>query len=363
MWRHRGQQSTPAADAPAHGRDTSGSTGRGRLGMGANQRMSAWRNILSWLVFPALVGALAYVPMRVSGADIAGALGLAAQAGEPLVYFAVVATGFTLLALLEHVLPYERSWNRAHGDVRTDVTHLLVTGIGTNELVKATLAGTAVAAAAWLSAQVGGSLWPAHWPLVVQLGLALLTAELGHYWFHRLSHEWPLLWRLHATHHSAPRLYWLNATRFHPLDLFFLISLQTLPLIALGAPARVLFLYAAFTSVYGQIQHCNIDLRTGPFNWLFSTPELHRWHHSTDPREGNANYGAVLNVWDHLFGTFFWPRGRRFAGPVGIAAMPDFPRGYLSQLASPFRWTRLGAGDEVLPGYSKEAPLPPGEVG
>ncbi len=46
----------------------------------------------------------------------------------------------------------------------------------------------------------------------------MIVSEFGSYWAHRLMHERPLLWRLHAVHHSAERLYWLNAGRFHPLD-------------------------------------------------------------------------------------------------------------------------------------------------
>ena len=111
--------------------------------------------------------------------------------------------------------------------------------------------------------------------------------------------------QLESTHHRAPRLYWLNATRFHPLDLFGLIACQNLPLILLGAPPRVFAMYVLFSVVYGQLQHGNIELRTRALDWLFSTPGLHRFHHSTDTREGNANYGAILIGWDLVFRSFF----------------------------------------------------------
>ena len=166
----------------------------------------------------------------------------------------------------------------------------------------------------------------------------LVLGDLCYYWFHRLSHENGLVWRVHAAHHSAPRLYWLNATRFHPLDLFALITCQTAPLILLGAGPPTLLAYGLFTGAYGQLQHCNVAVRTGPLRFLFATPEIHRWHHSTDPREGNNNYGAVLSTWDLLFGTFFYPGDRAFTGPVGLHDLPNFPRGYLGQLLSPIRW-------------------------
>jgi sterol desaturase/sphingolipid hydroxylase (fatty acid hydroxylase superfamily) len=190
-----------------------------------------------------------------------------------------------------------------------------------------------------LAASLGTNLWPAGAPLVAQIFLAILIAELGHYWFHRVSHERPLVWRLHATHHSSKRLYWGNATRFHPFDLFALISLQSVPLLLLGIPESTFLGYSLFASVYGQLQHANIRLSTPRWlDWVFSSPGLHRWHHSPDPGEGNHNYGAILSSWDLVFGTFFRPCERTFGGKVGLSGLPEFPTRYVAQLASPFRW-------------------------
>jgi sterol desaturase/sphingolipid hydroxylase (fatty acid hydroxylase superfamily) len=98
-------------------------------------------------------------------------------------------------------------------------------------------------------------------------------------------------------------------------------------------------MYTLFAVVYGQLQHANVELRIPrALDRIFSSPGLHRWHHSTDPREGNRNYGAILSLWDLAFGTFFRPRDRDFAGPVGIADLPRFPQRYLAQLSTPFRW-------------------------
>jgi ornithine lipid hydroxylase len=307
------------------------------------------RDLARWSVFPALVAGTAAIAIWGSGVDLAAGIGLAAVPSEAILYPAVIALGWTSIALLERWLPYRREWRRSHGDVGTDVAHLLVSATFASGVARAVLGMTAVVAAGWLSTRMGLVLWPSSWPWAIQLALALAVAELGHYAFHRLSHEHPLVWRLHAAHHSAPRLYWLNATRFHPGDLVSLIVFQTAPLILLGINARAMFLYAVFTAVYGQLQHCNVDLRTGALSWVFSTPEIHRWHHSTNPREGNSNYGAVLNLWDLLFGTLHFPRDRRFHGPVGIGDMPAFPQGYVAQLLSPLRWSHLPRSAELSP--------------
>jgi sterol desaturase/sphingolipid hydroxylase (fatty acid hydroxylase superfamily) len=292
-------------------------------------------------LFPLFVLGMTALARVGPGLDPAGALGLPAPANDVLVLLGAIALVYPAIALCERLLPYRREWRCAQGDLRADVVHLLFTGAAANAIFGSTVRVAAVGAAAWLAARSGGGLWPADAPLLLQLALAVWLAELGHWAFHRLSHEQPLVWRLHAAHHSAPRLYWLNATRFHVLDLFCLVSFQAFPLIALGIGRDGFLAYAIFSALYGQLQHANVDLRTGPLDFVFSTPGLHRWHHSTDVREGNANYGAILIFWDLLFRTFFRPHGRVFDGRVGIADLPRFPSGWLGQQLAPLRWARI----------------------
>jgi sterol desaturase/sphingolipid hydroxylase (fatty acid hydroxylase superfamily) len=291
----------------------------------------------SMIVFPALLALITAAALYAPRLDIGAALGLARDPNQPLTFVVVLAILYALIASAERLLPYRPEWNRAQGDQRTDVGHLLLNGLVTSRVASAVAYAIGLAGSIWLAERVGLRLWPSHWPMAAQLLLALVVAEFGHYWFHRISHERALVWRVHAPHHSAPRLYWLNATRFHPLDLFGLIVCQIVPLVLLGADAPALLAYGLFSGAYGQLQHGNIDVRSGPLRYLFSTPEVHRWHHSTDTREGNNNYGAVLSGWDLLFGTFFYPRDRRFSGPVGIGDMPNYPTGLLAQLVAPFR--------------------------
>lgn len=299
------------------------------------------RRIAAAALFPLLVAAMTAFAVRASTLDLATPLGVAPAANPGLLVLLAIAIFYPLVAILERLWPHRPEWNEAHGDVPADALYLLVSSPLAQAVFEATLRGGAVAAAAWLTSRFGFSPWPASWPPLAQLFLAIGVAEFGHYWFHRISHENPWVWRLHATHHSAQRLYWLNATRFHPLDLLALLAFQTVPLILAGATPRAILMYSLFAAVYGQLQHANVQLRTGPLDWLFATPGLHRFHHSTDPHEGNANYGAILIGWDLVFRSFFRPRGRDFDGPVGIAAMPHFPRGWLAQLASPFRWREI----------------------
>ncbi len=156
----------------------------------------------------------------------------------------------------------------------------------------------------------------------------------------------PLLWRLHATHHSPGRLYWLNASRFHPLDTAGSVALSLGSVSLLGANPDVLLLMAIWIAVHGLFQHCNIKLRLGPLNYIFSMAELHRWHHSLVLEEANANYGNNIIFWDIVFGTMYWPRDRDASENIGLSDLDAFPQGWLGQILSPFRWKQLEQGEE-----------------
>ena len=150
----------------------------------------------------------------------------------------------------------------------------------------------------------GYGVWPRGWPMAIQVVMAIVVAEFGLYWAHRIAHEWKPLWRFHAVHHSVIRLWIVNTGRFHFVDSFKSIVVGMAILLALGAPMEVLIWLSAVTAFIGMLTHCNVDMRFGPLSWWFNTPELHRWHHSRDLREGNKNYSENIMLWDHMFGTF-----------------------------------------------------------
>ena len=215
--------------------------------------------VASWLVFP-----------LVMGGSVAAAIALLPSLGPARAVVVSQTAAVVCIVLGEIFLPHRRRWKRSHGDFRTDAIHAAVTGIGTTQLARPLVNLLAAGVASWLAAALGSPLWPTAWPLVLQLGLALVVAELPQYWFHRLEHEHDAFWRFHAVHHSAPRLYWLNAARFHPVDIWLLYVVGYTPLVILGCPAQVIGLFALFDAVFGMLQHANVDLRLGPLNLLFS---------------------------------------------------------------------------------------------
>lgn len=245
-----------------------------------------------------------------------------------------------LIIACERALPFHAPWNKSHGDVGTDVMHGILSTAIVPEIFRVLFLGLLTQGAVVIAEHTGGGFWPSQWSLFAQLCVAAVIAELGQYWVHRIAHEREFLWRLHATHHSAPRLYWLNAGRFHPLDTFIQYGSEATLLILCGAGPELMTVFTVYEVVLGLLQHSNVDVRLGPLNYVFSMAELHRWHHSRDLKEANTNYGSNIILWDLVFGTFFYPKGSRPSPDIGIADMPRFPMSYLAQVLSPFTWKR-----------------------
>lgn len=146
-------------------------------------------------------------------------------------------------------------------------------------------------------------------------------------------------WLLHALHHGSERLYALNNFRFHPLNYVLNFALGVFPLMLLGVPSKVLLGYLALSQPVLMLQHANLDLRSGWLNYVFSTNELHRWHHSAARDEANSNYGNALILWDLVFGTFRYRPAENAPRRIGLfATSGDYPAraSYLAQLRSAF---------------------------
>ncbi len=256
---------------------------------------------------------------------------------EPTVAAITVACA-VIIAWAERRHTLFSNWRPTQRDVRTDLAHTAVSMVVVPKAVELGLRVLLLGFAAELARRFGMGVWPHQAHVGLQFLLALLISQFGEYWFHRLSHQTPWLWRLHATHHSPHRLYWLNAARFHPLDTALNYTVSIGPLILLGAGADMLMLLAVFMTVHGMFQHCNVDLRLGPLNYVFSMAELHRYHHSLDPKEANANYGNNILLFDLVFGTVHYPKDETASESIGLSDLDEFPQDYAGQILSPFRW-------------------------
>lgn len=238
-----------------------------------------------------------------------------------------------VIIILESIIPYEPKWKPTWQEIRLDLVFMFLVQL---ILPKVLSLFFALEISDYLK-QIGwtlDSLWPTDWAILSQTILMILIADLFRYWLHRWSHTFEGLWRFHAVHHSVQKLYWLNVGRFHPIDKALQYFCDVLPFVLLGVSEEVLTLYFALYAIKGFFQHSNVDVHLGVLNYIFSGPELHRWHHSKKVSESNSNYGNNLIIWDILFGSYFLPADNR-VGEIGLLN-PNYPTGFWKQLCAPF---------------------------
>jgi sterol desaturase/sphingolipid hydroxylase (fatty acid hydroxylase superfamily) len=107
-----------------------------------------------------------------------------------------------------------------------------------------------------------------------------LLFDCFYYWFHRMQHAVPLLWRFHAVHHSIEELNAANCYHHATEGLFRLpfIFIPLMLVIDLKVPDVVVI--TAVLSAWGHFVHANTRVSFGPLDRILATPRWHRVHHS-----------------------------------------------------------------------------------
>lgn len=269
-----------------------------------------------------------YVPFMLLGLNGAGIALIAAGAPKYwllLILAVAIATSF----LVERTIPYDSDWNNDRSDTVRDRIHVAV-----NE----TLILASVAAIPLLAAIVPApGIWPSSWPFVLQVLAAVLIADLGITVVHLASHKIEMLWRFHAVHHSITRFYGLNGLMKHPLHQTVEMAAGVAPLILIGLPVDVASVLALAVAIQLILQHSNADYRIGPAKYVLALNEGHRFHHLKWAGIGDVNFGLFTLIWDHLMRTYSYDPNRRFdSTQLGMAAKPDYPTAYVTQLLFPF---------------------------
>lgn len=186
------------------------------------------------------------------------------------------------------------------------------------------------------AAKDGVQAWVRDLPFPVALFLIVLVADLVQYWTHRAYHEVPVLWRLHAVHHSVKSMDWLAGSRQHILELLITRTLVLAPIFVLGFSKEVIDAYIVIVGFQAVFNHANVSVRLGPLRYLIVTPNFHHWHHSQDDEAIDKNYAAHFAFLDHLFGTAV-QSDRAWPNQYGVVG--DYvPNGFWKQFKFPFVW-------------------------
>jgi len=144
-------------------------------------------------------------------------------------------------------------------------------------------------------------------PVWLAVVVSMLLLDLAIYLQHVMFHAVPGLWRLHRMHHADLDFDATTGLRFHPVEILISMAIKLGVVAALGPPAVAVLLFEVILNATALFNHANIDLPPPVdrvLRLIVVTPDMHRVHHSVDPRETNSNFGFNLPWWDRLLGTY-----------------------------------------------------------
>jgi sterol desaturase/sphingolipid hydroxylase (fatty acid hydroxylase superfamily) len=160
----------------------------------------------------------------------------------------------------------------------------------------------------WCRQQQFGLVFWSHAGIAGTIIISFIVLDFFGGWLvHITEHKLPFLWRFHVVHHADNNVDVTTGLRHHPVEsvlrgLFFFagIFVSGSPIYAVMIYQTILILSTAFT-------HANIHLP----NWLdksvgyiFVSPNMHKVHHHWKQPYTDSNYGAILSIFDRLFGTY-----------------------------------------------------------
>lgn len=256
--------------------------------------------------------------------------------GIAYTYIAIIR--FAILFGIEFLFPIEKKWKMTWKSFYRDIKYFITIG-STAYLFKFFIGLIAIQNAHFKGILTG-------LPIALSGIIALLAYEFLQYWFHRISHEAKgkfgmFLWKTHSIHHLPDKIYLLMHAVGHPINAIVVMLISQIVFIGMGANGQAMLLINTIISLQGLVSHYNVDIRAGWFNYIFIGTELHRYHHSADRNEGK-NFGAILSVWDLVFGTFDY-KPERPPKEIGVFDPAKYPDSsdILNVLKFPFQKNRI----------------------
>lgn len=221
-----------------------------------------------------------------------------------------IVVTFVLLAVLlswEGVHPF---FNFFGGHWRERGAHAfrnLGLGILNSLMISSFFIALWLGAAEWAASRNFGLLYLGALPGWVQAAGAVLILDLWTYWFHRMNHRVPFLWRFHQVHHTDRQMDVTTASRFHIGEIFISSVLRIGVILLGGIQLWHVALYELLMFPIVQFHHANVGLSPGAdqlLRMVIVTPSMHKVHHSDIRSETDSNYTSMLSIWDRIFGSF-----------------------------------------------------------
>lgn len=163
--------------------------------------------------------------------------------------------------------------------------------------------------------------WRPEWmnaPAFFLLDILLLDAFL--YFWHRLNHQLPILWRFHEVHHLDEFLDSTTALRFHFGEVFLSSIARALFIVSLGISIESVIIFEICILIFSVFNHSNLRLPEKfekALSTVIVTPSIHWVHHHAERVDTDANYGTIFSFWDRVFKTLS-PNKRKLTMAIGV---------------------------------------------
>lgn len=146
-------------------------------------------------------------------------------------------------------------------------------------------------------------LWERN-PSVTQTIINLFLLDVWTYWWHRINHIIPFLWRFHLIHHLDEHLDVTSAVRFHFGEVFMATLARGAIIVVFSIPFSDILIFETFLLACAVFHHSNARLpkKMEKFlSYIIVTPSLHWIHHHKVRKDTDSNYGLFLSIWDRVF--------------------------------------------------------------
>lgn len=214
----------------------------------------------------------------------------------------VLATLFLGLFILEWVFPLRR---RVGDSLKRIAINAFMSGLAVLTGYF-TVRASAQAVSGWSSEVDFGLLNVVTLPLWLQFVAGFLLMDLTFYYWHRMNHVVPLLWRFHNIHHLDPDLDVTTSFRFHFLEILYSVAFRVVQVGLIGVTMPIYAAYELLFQCGTMFHHSNLRLPIRLerlINKIIVTPRMHGIHHSVVKSETNSNYSVVFRWWDALHRT------------------------------------------------------------
>ena len=244
--------------------------------------------------------------------------------------------GFVVIVMvLERVFPKARPLARAHLDSAKALAQRLFKNVSMTVL-NAILSPLVVIPVSALAARWALDWRPDWWSGYGGLALDIIVLDVWIYWWHRLNHVVPFLWRFHEVHHLDQFLDASSALRFHFGEVFLSSLARAVIILLMGIPLQSVIVFEVVLMFSAVFHHSNLNLppQLEKIMSLFVvTPSIHWVHHHAIRADTDSNYCAFLSVWDRIFASR--SRTKRTADmPIGVERRSD--KGLLNLVTRPF---------------------------